>query len=73
MYFCYGIHHSREGTLGTSYSMLLSSGGRGSTSSHSIAATSAKPTAWGFGNIFGRNGNHKNDDKTSIIVDEDDS
>lgn len=26
MYFCYGIHHSREGTLGTSYAVLLSAG-----------------------------------------------
>lgn len=26
MYFCYGIHHSREGTLGASYSMLMDAG-----------------------------------------------
>lgn len=35
MYFCYGIHHSREGTLGTSYAVLLSAGAgskRGSAS-----------------------------------------
>lgn len=77
MYFCYGIHHSREGTLGTSYSMLISSGGRGGSQGSGGAKGSSG--GWGasatarIGRIFDRANVRKNEDKTAIIIDEDES
>lgn len=67
MYFCYGIHHSKEGTLGTSYSMLLTSNESVRTASGGNWGATAKAT---FGKLFAR---RRPEDKTSIIIEEDDS
>lgn len=64
MYFCYGIHHSKEATLDTSYSMLLNSSKviRGN-----YWGVTAKST---ISRIFSQ-GRQKSEDKTIIIEKED--
>lgn len=82
LYFCYGIHHSREGSLGTSYSMLLSSGGRGSVSSLGTTTPLTKADdarGWGsattarIGRLFEKATFRKMEDHSSIIAEDNDS
>lgn len=66
MYFCYGIHHSRESTLGTSYSMLLDAGNSGA----GMSASSSKSR---LGRIFERSAvgrRSRSEDKMTIVIDE---
>lgn len=75
MYFCYGIHHSRESTLGTSYSMLLDAGtgcggGGGGNSGAGMSATTSKSR---IGRIFERSAvgrRSRSEDKMAIVIDE---
>lgn len=73
MYFCYGIHHSKEGTLGTSYSMLLTSNDAGCSSSATTVSGGWGATAkYTWDKMFSRH-RRTADDKTSIVIEDDDS
>lgn len=63
VYFFYGIHHSKEGTLGTSYSILLTN-----ETNKSYWSTTAKAT---INKMMGKV-NKKSEDKTAIVEDDDD-
>lgn len=65
VYFFYGIHHSKEGTLGTSYSMLLTA----NEANKSYWSATAKAT---INKMMGKV-IKKSDDKTAIIEDDDDT
>lgn len=65
VYFFYGIHHSREGTLGTSYSMLLTT----NETNKSYWSSTAKAT---INRMMGRV-YKKSEDKTAIVDDDDEA
>ncbi|XP_037031589.1 cationic amino acid transporter 4 [Bradysia coprophila] len=64
VYFFYGIHHSKEGTLGTSYSMLLTT----NDTNKSYWSATAKTTI----NRMMEKVMRKSDDKTAIVDADDD-
>lgn len=65
VYFFYGIHHSKEGSLGTSYSMLLTT----NEPSKSYWSTTAKAT---INKMMGKV-IKKSEDKTAIVEDDDET
>lgn len=64
VYFFYGIHHSKEGTLGTSYSMLLTA----NDANKSYWSATAKAT---INRMMGKV-TKKSEDKTAIVENDDD-
>lgn len=65
VYFFYGIHHSKEGTLGTSYSMLLAT----NENNKSYWSATAKAT---INKMMGKV-IKKSEDKTAIVEDDDEA
>lgn len=74
MYFCYGIHHSRESTLGTSYSMLQDAGSNGvGGGGGCVGAMSSSSSKGRLGRIFERSAvgrQSRSEDKMAIVIDE---
>lgn len=65
VYFSYSIHHSKEGTLGTSYSMLLTTN---ETTKSYWSATAKATLNKMMGKVI-----RKSEDKTAIIGDDDET
>ncbi len=65
VYFFYGIHHSKEGTLGTSYSMLLATN---ETNKSYWSATAKATINRMMGKVI-----KKSEDKTAIVEDDEET
>lgn len=72
IYFLYGIHHSKEGSLCTSYSMLITSNEATKNCWGSTARTALDKIAESVGVASSSGSNHATDDDKVPIVDDED-